>query len=80
MTLIILIACIITVISGAALIGVDYEPKRTHTKKPRPTKRNTRLITGRINSKGLNAIRRRTRKSSTISVNKTRSVSKEKSK
>lgn len=80
MTPIILIACAITLISGVALIGVEHEQERPHTKKPRPTKRSTRLITGRINPKRLNAIRKRTRKSSTLSVNKTRSVPKEKSK
>lgn len=78
MTPILIIACAITLITGAALIGADYEQERSHTKKPRPTKRNTRLITGRINTKGLDALRKRAGKDRTLSTNKTRKVSKEK--
>ncbi len=80
MTPILIIACAITLITGAALIGADYEQERTHTKKFRPTKRNHRLIAGRINTKGLNALRQRGRKDSTLQTNKARKVSKEKSK
>lgn len=80
MTPIIIIACTITLVSGAILIGADYEQERSHTKKPRPTKRNTRLITGRINTKRLDALRKRNRKGRTLPTNKTREVSKEKSK
>ena len=80
MTLVILIACAITLITGAALIGADYEQERTHTKKPRPTKRSTRPTTRRINTKRLNALRQRGRKDSTLQTNKARKVSKEKSK
>lgn len=71
MTLIILIACAITLVSGALLIGADYEQERPHTKKPRRTSDGTRSNTRRTNPKRFNAIRRRTRKSSTIPTNKT---------
>ncbi len=78
MTLIIIIACAITLFSGVMLIGADYEQERSHTKKFRPTKRNHRLIAGRINTKRLNALRKRAGKDRTLSTNKTRKVSKEK--
>lgn len=71
MTPILIIACTITLVSGAILIGADYEQERPHTKKPRRTVNGTRPTTRRINTKGFNALRKRTRKNSTLQTNKT---------
>ena len=82
MTLIILIACTITLISGATLIGLDYASNNhgTTKSKPRKTKANLRLPTGRINSKGFNALRRRGAKDSSVSADKKSTRRTEKSK